>query len=135
LAMDDDECEVIHSYSRREAIADGVLVNVSHVAPELTQNAGFRIPVAMTNAVWAEYVDVPDGVIGQDWKGRLWDIVWLLSVAIRAEKKRGSNLDTLQFGVYVRNDNRRPRLVRLKAVCGPDDDGTPCITVMQLNED
>jgi len=36
------------------------------------------------------------------------------------------------FAVHVRNDNRKrtPPLVRLKAVSGPGDDETSCITVM-----
>jgi hypothetical protein len=28
-----------------------------------------------------------------------------------------------------------PPLVRLKALCGPGDDGSPCITVMMPDED
>jgi hypothetical protein len=41
------------------------------------------------------------------------------------------------FGVYVRNDNREgtPPLVRLKAVCGPRDQGEPVVTVMLPEED
>jgi len=36
----------------------------------------------------------------------------------------------------IRNDNRdrTPPPVRLKALCGPDDDGSPCITVMMPDE-
>jgi hypothetical protein len=37
--------------------------------------------------------------------------------------------------LLVRNDKRRPRPVRLKAVCGPDDDGRACITIMLPDED
>jgi hypothetical protein len=42
-----------------------------------------------------------------------------------------------RFGVHVRNDNRDriPPLVRLKAVCGPGDDGEPVLTVMVSDED
>jgi hypothetical protein len=38
----------------------------------------------------------------------------------------------VRFGVHVRNDNRdrTPPLVRLKALCGPGNDGAPCLTVM-----
>jgi hypothetical protein len=41
------------------------------------------------------------------------------------------------LGAHVRNDNRKrtPPLVRLKALCGPGDDGEPVITVMVLGED
>ena len=63
--------EVIFSYTRAQAIADGVLMDVS----ELAQESGFRFPVAVTAGVWAECVAVPDGVEGQDETGRLWDVL------------------------------------------------------------
>jgi hypothetical protein len=41
------------------------------------------------------------------------------------------------FALHVRNDSRErtPPLVRLKAVCGPGDDGEPVLTVMRPDED
>jgi hypothetical protein len=123
--------EVIFAYTRGQALADGVLVDVTETAEE----AGFRIPVALTRAVWAEYVLVPHGVEGQDEAGRLWDVLWMCRHGIG----QGKNLDASEviFPLHVRNDNRRgePPLVTLKAVCGPDDDGTPCITIMMPDED
>ena len=121
---------VIHTYTREQAIADGVLIDVTVTAKE----AGFRIPVAVTSAVWAEYVAVPTGVDGQDERGRLWDILWMLHVAIRS--KNGSDSEVI-FWLHVRNDNLvdEPPLIELKAGCGPNDDGSPCITVMQPEED
>jgi hypothetical protein len=106
-----------------------VLIDVSAVARE----AGIRYPVALTRAVWQRCVAVPPGALCQDEGGRLWDPVWLLRWAI-ARSDGGS---VVRFGVHVRNDNRDrlPPQVRLKAVCGPDDDGSPCITVMLLDED
>jgi hypothetical protein len=43
----------------------------------------------------------------------------------------------VRFSVHVRNDNRErtPHLVRLKALCGPADDGSPCITFRLPEED
>jgi hypothetical protein len=43
----------------------------------------------------------------------------------------------VRYGMHVRNDHREgtPPLVRLKAVCGTNDDGAPCLTVMILDED
>ena len=64
--------EPIHRYTRAQAIADGALIDVSEVARE----AGITRPVALTRAVWDRYVRVPQGVIGQDEAGRLWDICW-----------------------------------------------------------
>jgi len=122
--------EVISSYSRAQAIEDGVLVDVSSVARE----AGIKFPVAMTSAVWGKYVEVPEGVKCQDETGRLWDILWMFRCA--AAKFSGS---TLLFKLYVRNHNRerlnRNDLVTLKAVCGPGDDAEPVITIMLPDED
>jgi hypothetical protein len=41
------------------------------------------------------------------------------------------------FTLHVRHDDwdHTPPLVRLKAVCGPGDDGDPVVTVMGLDED
>src|ERR1041384_62970 len=89
--------EVISSYSRQQAIEDGFLVDVSTVAKE----AGIKFPTALTNAVWAEYVEVPAGVEAQDEQGRLWDILWMFRNAARH-----FDGDTLRFQLYVRNDNR-----------------------------
>src|SRR6185437_8267129 len=44
--------EVIYSYTRAQAIADGVLVDVSETAKE----AGFKYPVALTRMVFDAYV-------------------------------------------------------------------------------
>lgn len=120
---------LIFSYTRAQAIADGVLVDVSEPAKE----AGFVIPVAMTATVWAEYVRVPNGVVGQNESGRLWDVLTMLRHAIR----RGNGGSELLFQLLVRNDNveQEPPLVALKAVCGPGDDPSPCVTVMLPDED
>jgi hypothetical protein len=50
---------------------------------------------------------------------------------------RGCASSEVRFGVHVRNDNSEstPPLVRLKAVCGPGDQGEPVLTVMLPEED
>jgi hypothetical protein len=124
-----DENDVIYSYSRAQAIEDGALVDVSRTAWE----ASFNYPVALTRAVWCRYVEVPEGVECQDEEGRLWDILHMLLCEIKSRVGIGPEL---HFQLHVRNDNRpgTPPLVTLKAVCGPDDDGSPCITVMEPDE-
>jgi hypothetical protein len=68
-----DEADLIHRYTRAQAIEDGVLIDVSATARE----AGIRYPVALTWAVWARCVSVPHGVECQDEAGRLWDVLFL----------------------------------------------------------
>jgi hypothetical protein len=125
-----EEADLIHRYTRAQAIADGVLIDVSAAAKE----AGFKYPVALTAAVWSQCVAVPPGVACQDASGRLWDVLWMLRCAIRGSSDGAREV---RFGVHVRNDNRdrTPPLVRLKALCGPGDEGEPVMTVMVPDED
>ena len=125
--MQDIFGDVIYSYSRMQALEDGVLVDVS----DLGREAGIKFPVAMTNGVWAEYVNVPAGVIGQDEQGRAWDIVWMLRMAIAS----GKGGQEIRYSLLVRRDNHRPKVGTLKAVCGPGDDMEPVITIMLPDED
>lgn len=122
--------DLIYSYSRAQAIEDGVLVDVGPIAKE----AGITFPVALTRAVWDRCVTVPEGVRCQDEQGRLWDVLWMLRDAIRRGKGDGSEI---RYQVHVRNSNRQgiPPLVNLKAVCGPGDHAEPVITVMFPEED
>ena len=118
--------DLIHSYTRQQAIEDGVLMDVSETAKE----AGVRFPVALTRAVWAQYVEVPDGVDCQDEAGRLWDVLWMFR-----HGAEGADGDRFEFDLLVRNDNRQADQVTLRAICGPGDDAKPVITIMLLDED
>jgi hypothetical protein len=122
--------EIIYAYTRKQAIADGVQVDISTTA----QEAGIRFPVFLTRTVYDAYVTVPPNVTGQDEAGRLWDVLTLLRHAIRQSQPGQSRLP---FALYVRNDNRAPRLIKLVAMCGPldIDDPQPAITVMMPDED
>ncbi len=122
-----EEFEVIDCFTRRQAIEDGILVDVTPAGKE----AGVTYPVALTRGVYESYVAVPPGVKGQDLEGRLCDVLWMLVCGIRSQRHAAE----VRFKLFVRNDNRRPRLVELKAVCGPGDEGEPVITVMHPWED
>lgn len=118
---------VIYAYTRAQALADGVLIDVT----EMAQEAGLKHPTAVTAAVWADYVVVPDGVEAQDEQGRLWDILMMLRFAIQ----KGTEGSELLYEVLVRNDNTSPRPVQLKAVCDPGDTAEPVLTIMRPHED
>lgn len=121
---------IISSYSRAQAIDDGFLVDVSQTARE----AGIKWPTALTRAVYDRYVAIPDAVVGQDVRGRLWDIVMMYRFAVGRSRTAG---DTLLFKLHVRNSNRggTPPLVTLKAIAGPGDTAEPVITIMMPQED
>jgi hypothetical protein len=125
-----DNIDLIHRYTRAGAIRDGVLIDVSQAAWQ----AGFKYPVALTAAAWAKCVAVPPGVLCQDEAGRLWDVLTMLRFAIRGSR---AGAQEVRFGVHVRTDNRErtPPPVRLKALCGPGDQGGPVLTVLLPDED
>src|SRR5436305_775637 len=77
-----EEADLIHRYTRADALRDGVLIDVSATARE----AGIRWPVALTRTVWERCVRVPPGVVCQDEAGRLWDVLFLLRLAIGRSK-------------------------------------------------
>ena len=122
---------VIYSYTRAQAVADGVQVEVSKTA----QEAGIKFPVFLTRTVFDAYVAIPPGVTCQDEAGRLWDIVWMLRFAILRAR---AGVQRIPVALYVRQSNtERPLLIKLIATCGPLDldDPQPAITVMMPDED
>ena len=91
------------------------------------REAGFKFPVALTAATWAQCVAAPPGVVCQDEAGRLWDVLTMLRWAVRGSKDGAAEV---RFGVHVRNDNRErtPPLVLLNAQSSPSDQGEPVIS-------
>jgi hypothetical protein len=122
--------EVIYAYTRKQAVADGVQVDVTTTAKE----AGIKFPMFLTRDVFDNYVAVPDGVTGQDEAGRLWDVVWLTRFGILRTRP---GVDRIPVALYVRNDNRAARLVKLIAACGAldVDDPQSAITLLLADED
>lgn len=119
--------ELICSYTRADALEDGVLIDVSELAAE----AGFRIPVAVTRGVWVQCVEVPRACPWQDETGRLWDVLSVLRFA----GKQNSEADRIVFPVMVQNTDGPAKPITLEAVIGPGDDGLPVLTVMLPGED
>ena len=130
--------DLISSYSRAQAIADGVLVDVTETAKE----AGFRIPVALTRAAWAECVAWSEAdtkrQVPQDEAGRLWDVLWMAHNGIRSLLSKSIVLNPIKFVLYrVPRGGRatRPQKTLLKAVFGHGDKGEPVLTIMLPEED
>jgi hypothetical protein len=125
--------DVTSEYSRAEAIADGVLIDVSQTAKE----AEIRLPCAMTAAAWEtcvawSNVDTETQGVPQDEMGRLWDILMVFRHAART-----TDGDELRFTVLVvPRDGRakRAKNTKLRATCGPGDTLDPVITIMLPDE-
>lgn len=122
-----EDWEVIYSYTRKQAIADGVLVDVSTFAQK---EAGFKVPVALTSTVYEKYIksDLP----GQDETGRLWDLLFMLQLS-----SVGCESSSLIFKVEFQMTEKKSKTVKFKAVLGPGDsvEESAVITIMLPNED
>ena len=128
----------IYSYTREEAIEDGVLVDVSGTAVE----AGITFPTAVTRAVWDNYVEWTEAdnkrQTYQDQSGRLWDVLFMARCFIANAGKRTGAMSQLlyQFACIPRGGKaRKARITTLKVIVGPGDQGEGVLTIMMPNED
>jgi hypothetical protein len=118
--------KLIYSYSRAQAIEDGVLADVTDVAKQV----GFRYPVAITSALH-DRLQPSQHDLGQDYDGRLWDVLWMAALKVRLGN---SETDTIRFSVIQQEaDSKTGQLhnidLHLWAVCGPGDEGEPVVTI------
>lgn len=122
------QADIIHSYTRAEAIEDGVLIDASAMAAE----AGIKYPVAITANAWETYIRPDDRsrAEGQSEAGRLWDVLSVFRYAAR-----NTVGDVRHFSVLFIMKARQRRFGTFKAVCGPGDNGEPVITIMLPEED
>ena len=120
---------LIVSYTRKQAITDGILIDISETARE----AGFKFPVAVTHTVWNQYIvpSEPLKEMGQSVQGRLWDMLMML----RYYSVRSNGESEMFLKFIVLNEKMKQQKVRLKSMCHPGDNLEPVITVMMPNED
>ena len=114
--------DVVFSYSRSQAIADGVLVDLGQFG--ITREH-WKFPMACTDTVWNIIEDAVHNH-GQDYAGTLHDIYTMAKLAIR----KGQGRDTLLFSVIIASTHRG-----LKLHIGPGDDPAPVLTLMLPFED
>lgn len=125
--------DVVVSYSRAEAIADGTLVDVSKIAKE----AGIKFPVAISEALQNMIEDKPEH---EDIEGRTWDVVWMLRCAITGAipaRKVGESI--IFYELILNSSSWKPskvqKMTTLKALVHGGDNLEPVITVMLPDED
>ena len=127
--------EVISTYTRAQAIEDGVLNDAGPLAEEV----GFTRHVALTSAVWADCVawtDEDSEAQGhQDQSGRLYDVLFMAAFAIRTSTGAGDRLLFELYRVPRDGHSTEARPKTLKLIVGPGDVGEPVMTVLLPDED
>ncbi len=114
--------EVIHKYTHAQAIADGVLVDVTTIA----QEAGWKYPVAVTAALWSVIKTIPAKYPHEDVQGRLWDVIWMATLSARGAKPGTSRFT---YKLILHREGTRIQYTELVCECGPGDRAEPVITI------
>ena len=121
--------EPIHTYTRAEALADGVLFDVTETA----RQADFKVPVALTASVWADVNNLSGRYVGagQSPEGRLWDLLFMAAHAGRRPENGNASTFIYALIMPVGDGNN----YRAKCHVGPGDEGEAVVTIMCPDED
>ncbi len=114
--------ELIYAYTRKQAIADGVLVDLSQVE---CMRQHWKHHFACTAAVWS-IMEQALAKEGQDISGICHDISTMAKLAIHG----AHNTAEVRFETIIGGTRHA-----LKLHVGPGDDPTPVLTLMLPNED
>lgn len=133
--------EVISTYTRAQAIANGSLVDLSGLAAEY----GVRWPVAITRAAHTDTIAWDDATKPgclQDETGRAWDVLTMMRTVlpkacaqVQEQGYPGVRVPFRVLRVPATGRGTRPRLAELVLHLGAGDDAEPVITIMLPNED
>ena len=114
--------ETVYSYSRKQAIEDGVLVDLSQI-DSIKQH--WKYPFACTEVVWLiieKALEQP----GHDVSGICHDICTMAKLAL----KNDGFAEQVFFSVIIGAQTNK-----LKLHCGPGDTPAPVLTLMLPYED
>ena len=126
----DKDWNVIYTYTRAQAIEEGVLIDITADA----KAHGFKVHTVITDNLYRQYVEVPtrlDGSFGQSRDGRLHDLLTLALFAARSSK----GTDRVYFKVSFLMEPGRSETVDIIAHIGPGDHGEPVMTLMLPEDD
>lgn len=125
--------EIMSMYTRKDALEDGVLIDISDQAKE----HGFKLPVAITCAVNSELKNIPEEHNYQTYQGRLNDLLHMGYIICR----NGGNSHTLLYSLIMHTLQKRDcrefieTYITLKIVIHGGDNKEPVITIMMPDED
>ena len=119
-----DDWPIIFSYTRAQAIADGVLIDVTAQAAEV----GFKVHTVVTDHLYNMYVVPPAGLEGegQSVTGRLQDLLFRTLIAASTMERT----DRVEYVVLFLMKPGQWEKVRILAIMGPGDQREPVLTIM-----
>jgi len=126
-----EDCEIIYTYTRKEAIEDGLQFRLGDELAQLAEEAGYKWPVYMTSGVWGLVeMAVNNKKHCNDLNGVLWDIFYMSRVTGQM-----LNNSLKAFDVIITGTGQR-KIHKIYVECGPIDfdNPEPCLTFMLPDE-
>jgi len=125
----EEEWTIISCYTRKQALEDGVLVDITTTA----FNRGFCLPSAITQTLISRFIEPNETLkkMGQNFDDRLNDLL----VLTYASALKNRNSRRIYFNGMFLNESGgydRPKIV---ADISPGDDGKPVLTIMLPEDD
>lgn len=125
--------EIVCKYTRKDALQDGYLIDVTEQAKE----NGFKIPVAITSELHNQINNIPSQYDYQSYEGRLHDLLFVGFMNARANLK--SSRMMYKFIMPTTQQGKASTFIRknisvVLEVHGGDE-GEPVITIMLPHED
>jgi uncharacterized protein DUF6573 len=121
-----ENADIIHSYTRLQAIEDGVLVPV----PKELWSQLYKYETVISGSISSLIDSSCTDASGNSRDGILWDILYMSQHGIT---RRIGDFG-VEFEVYIFGDGRQ-RKYTMRCICGPTDNGSPCLTIMMPFED
>lgn len=140
MASDDAQAFLLHRYTRREAIADGFLIDVTDQA----RAAGLGLPTAITVAVWEECIEpAPQARRGltandEEHDGRLTTVLTAAAQAMSPDQQAPAPAGTsgARTATFQAPAVQGPTAVELCVTLTMEgDNGQPVLTIMRSDED
>jgi len=128
------DCEAIHTYTRADAISDGMLIDLSANFPDECRQL-YKYPVACTSAVWSIIEQSVAGDKFNSYKGVVWDLLWMSQKGVSKRIDPTQHLFTVIISGAGGSRFERNRCYEFKAMCHPGDNTEPVITILQPDED
>jgi hypothetical protein len=123
-------CEIISSYTRADAIADGTLIDITGNFPDISHQL-YKYPVACTATVWA----IVEAAVASkkhcnNFDGVVWDLLWMSQKGVVRKLDESQHI----FRVIIMGADRK-RYHDFKIMCHGGDQAEPVLTIMQPWED
>ena len=122
--------DVIYSYTRSQALEDGVLIDITEFAKE----AGFRFPTAVSANLYYNILTPTSSLVsqGQSFESRVWDLLNILHATI----KSNPNTSRLTFSPpFIMTHGMKPSPIEIVSTIDPGDHLDPVITIFLPEDD